>query len=128
VKRDLEFDNPIAERVIEGTDCTIMVQLGPPRQTGDADWYCPYRIEGIPGETVRKRYAPGQDAIEAIIYAICNIGAELGYRVKERLGLNWFDTEHLGFLSASTLPWSNSPEEQQAAMEEFFPDYLPKQD
>lgn len=122
MKPDLEFDEPIAERIIKGIDCTVIVQLGPPRQSTPGDWYCPYRIEGIPGEAVRKRYAPGDDAIEALIYAIANIGAELGYRVKERFGLNWSDTEHLGFLDARTLPWSNSPAEQQAALDEFFPD------
>jgi hypothetical protein len=109
MKRDLEFDEPIAERVIEGSDCTITVQIGPPRPEttdDDASWYCPYRIKGFPNEPDRERYAGGMDAVEALVYAIANIGAELNYREKKQLGLNWLDTEHLGFLDAHKLPWS----------------------
>jgi hypothetical protein len=109
MKRDLEFDEPIAERVIEGNDCTITVQIGPPRPEtteDDASWYCPYRIKGFPNEPDRERYAGGMDAVEALVYAIANIGAELNYREKRQFGLNWLDTEHLGFLDAHKLPWS----------------------
>jgi hypothetical protein len=117
MKRDLEFDQPIAERVIKGNDCTIVVELGPPRPVttdGDAGWYCPYRIKGIPGEPDRMRFGGGEDAIEAIIHAITNIGSELNYREKDQFGLNWLDTEHLGFLDALKLPWSKStPQERQ---------------
>jgi hypothetical protein len=126
MKPDLEFDAPVAERVIKGNGCTIIVQLGPPRLAtpdDDTDWYCPYRIKGIPNEPDREHYAPGTDAIEALIHALANIGAELGYREKNQFGLNWFDTEHLGFLDARTLPWATSPEEHQADLEEFFPDF-----
>jgi hypothetical protein len=144
---DLEFDKPIAERVIEGNDCTITVQLGPPRPetfvtTDDPGWYCPYRIKGIPGEPDHKMFGGGEDAIGAIIGALCNLGAELNYRWKDHLGLNWFDTEHLGFLDIDKLPWSkertpeerqrnqaiidvwsnptSTPEEQQAIIDKFF--------
>jgi hypothetical protein len=118
MKRDLEFDEPIAERIIEGTDCTIMVQLGSPRRgPGDTSWYCPYRIRGIPDKPDLQMYGAGEDAIEAIIAALAIIGAELNYRQKERLGLNWFDVEHLGFLDTYKLPWSKSTPEEDRARE-----------
>jgi hypothetical protein len=116
---DLEFDEPIAERVIEGTDCVITIQLGPARrETDDKDsgWYCPYRITGIPGEPAHKMFGSGDDAISAIIGALCNLGAELNYTWKERLGLNWLGQEHLGLLDAHKLPGHKppTPEEKQA--------------
>lgn len=116
MKRDLEFDEPIAERIIEGTDCTVTVQLGPPRRgPGDTSWYCPYRIKGIPDKPDLQMYGAGEDAVAAIIYALANIGAGLNYQEKDRLGLNWFGVEHLGFLDALTLPWGKlTPEEDQA--------------
>jgi hypothetical protein len=142
MKRDLEFDEPIAERVIEGNDCTLIVQLGPPRpEPGDAGWYCPYRIKGIPDKPDRKMFGGGEDAVEAIIYALANIGAELNHQEKERLGLDWCDVEHLGFLDALKLPWgkftpeedrasdaiidvwsnpTSTPEERQAIIDKFF--------
>jgi uncharacterized protein DUF6968 len=148
MKRDLEFNEPIAERIIEGNDCTIIVQLGPPRpETNDdePDWYCAYRITGIPGEPDHKMYGGGVDAIDAIIAALCNLGAELNYCWKDRLGLNWLDVEHLGFLDAHKLPggectpeeerareaitdvWLNptsTPEEREAIIDKFFQEHF----
>jgi hypothetical protein len=118
MKRDLEFSEPIAERIIEGNDCTIIVQLGPPRPEtteGHTGWYCPYRITGIPDKPDRKMFGGGEDAIDAIIYALANIGAELNYQEKERLGLDWCGVEHLGFLDVHKLPWGKStPDEDRA--------------
>lgn len=86
-------------------------------------------------------YGAGEDAIDAIITALAIIGAELNYQQKERLGLNWFDVEHLGFLDSRKLPWgkltpeedrasdaivdvwlnpTSTPEERQAIIDKFF--------
>jgi hypothetical protein len=115
---DLEFDEPIAQRVIPGTDCVITIQLGPARRDKNDEnsgWYCPYRITGIPGESDHKMFGAGEDAISAIIGALCNLGAELNSTWKERLGLNWLDQEHLGLLDAHKLPGYKppTPEEKQ---------------
>lgn len=127
MKRDLEFDEPIAERVIEGNDCTLIVQLGPPRPaTPDADtsWYCPYRIKGIPDQPDHKMFGGGVDAIDAIIAALTNIGSDLNYRWKDRLSLNWLDVEHLGFLDVDKMPWSKSTPEEDRAREAIIDVWL----
>jgi hypothetical protein len=118
MRRDLDFDEPIAERVIEGKDCTVVVQLGPPRPNlvaGHTGWYCPYRITGIPDKPDLKMFGGGEDAVEAIIVALAIIGAELNYRQKERLGLDWGGVEHLGFLDTDKLPWMTATPEDDLA-------------
>jgi hypothetical protein len=81
MKRDLEFNEPIAERIIKGNDCTLIVQLGPPRPEtteGHTGWYCPYRIKGFPDKPDHEMFGGGEDAIDAIIYALANIEAYSG--------------------------------------------------
>jgi hypothetical protein len=117
---NLEFDEPIAERIIPGADCEIVVQLGPPRQqfsNGDLFcWYCPYRINGIPNDPDHKRFVAGEDAIEAIIHTLSIIGAELNSELKDQLGLNWGDENgYLGFLDGTKLPGYKPPTPQRQA-------------
>ena len=151
MKRDLDFDDPIAERVIRGKGCTIVVQLGRPRPepaAGHIGWYCPYRIKGIPGKPDLQMFGGGEDAVEAIITALANIGSGLNYREKEQLGLDWGGIEHLGFLDTHKLPWmkptpeedraseaildvwsnpTSTPEERQAIIDTFIQEQFPQE-
>jgi hypothetical protein len=62
-------------------------------------------------------FGVGEDAVSAIIGALCNLGAELNSARKEQLGLNWLDQEHLGLLDVHKLPGYKlpTPEEKQTS-------------
>jgi hypothetical protein len=108
VDLNLEFDEPIAQRIIEGKDGKLTVTLGMPRADDKiGGWLCPYRIEGLPGEPDYRMFGAGIDAVHAIIAALANLGAYLNLRWKDELGLNFYDTDHLGFLDAQQPPLSN---------------------
>lgn len=107
---DLEFDEPIAERVIDGTNGELTVKLGPLRMNGKM-WYCPYQIDGLPGEQSHRMFGGGIDGIHAIILALANLGAYLDSR-KDELGLNFEDQDFLGFLSIKQPPLSNWVEDE----------------
>lgn len=62
-------------------------------------------------------FGGGVDSIDAIIAALTNIGSDLNYRWRDRLSLNWLDVEHLGFLDADKMPWSESTPEEDRARE-----------
>ena len=105
---NLEFDQPIAQRIIEGKDGKLAVTLGMPRfEEQISSWICPYLIEGIPDEPNYRFWGGGTDSVHAIIAALANLGAVLNYRWKDKLGLNFYDTDHLGFLDAQQPPLSN---------------------
>ena len=103
---DLEFDEPIAERVIEGTDRKVVVRLGPPRLDEHQHWYCPYHIEGLPDDPNNKMFGGGIDAIDSIVMALANIGAYLNSR-KDEFGLDFYGQDFLGFLDIKRPPLSN---------------------
>lgn len=96
---NLEFDEPIAERTIEGAGGReVVVKLGPPRAEGPM-WLCPYRIEGL--DAPYAMFGAGADSIQALVAALANIGAYLNAHAE--LGLN-NGLDFLGFLDARRLP------------------------
>jgi hypothetical protein len=109
VELNLEFDQPIAERTIEGSGGhKVVVTLGSPRFDDEVGgWVCPYRIDGLPGEPDYRMFGGGIDGIQAIIAALANIGAYLNYRWKAQLGLSFHGADHLGLLDALQPPLSN---------------------
>jgi hypothetical protein len=101
---DLDFEEPIAERVLEGNDGRqIAVKLGKPRVDAQGHWACPYTIDGLPDEPGYRMYGAGVDSVDAIIAALANLGAYLNHRWKAELGLSFYDADFLGLLDA-TLP------------------------
>jgi hypothetical protein len=101
---NLDFDEPIAQRTLEGKDGQrLVVKLGPPRVDKADHWACPYTIEGVPGEPDYRMFGAGVDSIDAVIAALANIGAYLNHVWKDKLGLDFYGADFLGFLDA-TLP------------------------
>ncbi|MGL6235586.1 MAG: DUF6968 family protein [Segniliparus sp.] len=99
---NLDFDPPMAERVFEneaGGD--VVLKLGPPQrfdpEDPDSDWYLPYRIEGLPGEPVRRSFFAGIDSIQVLVLGLATLGDVL--RAEPDVRLTFLDDEDLGLPS-----------------------------
>jgi hypothetical protein len=107
---ELDFDEPMATRVLLGADGTVVTaELGAPQPfepTAPADhgWYCPFRITGIDDKPWLS-FAGGTDGIHAITIALARIGDYL--RSRADLRLTFGGDSDLGFPSASQLPLSS---------------------
>ena len=80
----------IAERELTlDADQKVQVLIGKPERSPDGvDWYCPQQIVGIRSGSVR--YAMGVDPVQALVLALCMVGAELYASAEYEAGrLSW---------------------------------------